>query len=85
VTLFRGGAAASSRYQFERAAPGDAALAGAALFVFAIVATMRVGGLGDAGYLAYPAVSAPAFHPLGALAFALLLVPALLAGVRSSP
>jgi len=43
---------------------------------------MRIAGAGDADYLAYPGVVAPAFHPLGAIALLLLLTPAFAGAVE---
>jgi len=42
-----------------------------------LLLALRVTGAGDADYLAYPEVAAPAFHPIGAAAFVLLLAPAI--------
>jgi hypothetical protein len=51
---------------------------GAATLSIMLIGALRFTGAGDADYLAYPEVTAPAFHPAGAVAFLLLLVPVLL-------
>jgi energy-coupling factor transport system permease protein len=55
----------------------DWSVAACALAGVALLLALRMSGSGDAAYLAYPSVAAPAFHPVGAAAFALLLAPAL--------
>jgi energy-coupling factor transport system permease protein len=47
-----------------------------ALGSVAMLLALRIAGAGEVTYLAYPRVVAPAFHPLGAAAFVLLLAPA---------
>ena len=44
-----------------------------------LLLALRVTGAGDADYLAYPEVVAPAFHPVGAIALLSLLAPAIVA------
>ncbi len=78
TTLFRGGRVASDRLRTDRWMRRDVAVAVAAAFGVVLMAALRFTGAGDADYLAYPEVTAPAFHPLGAAAFLLVLVPALL-------
>jgi hypothetical protein len=44
----------------------------------ALLLALRLTGAGDADYVPYPDVVAPAFHPAGAVAALLLLLPAFL-------
>jgi energy-coupling factor transport system permease protein len=58
----------------------DVTLLAISASVLALVIFMRLAGAGGVGYLAYPEVAVPDFSIPGALAFMLLLAPALLAG-----
>jgi energy-coupling factor transport system permease protein len=78
ATLLQGGGPAPNRLRADRWTRRDVAVAGAAMLGVVLIAVLRFTGAGDADYLAYPEVIAPAFHPFGAVAFLLLLVPVLL-------
>lgn len=62
----------------------DLLVIGSAIVSVALVLVLRATGAGGVSYLAYPEVAAPAFHPVGAMAFVLLLAPAV-ANYRSEP
>jgi energy-coupling factor transport system permease protein len=64
------------RMRREHWSPLDVAVAVSAAVSVVLLLWMRLAGAGDADYLAYPEVVAPAFHPVGALASLLLLMPA---------
>jgi energy-coupling factor transport system permease protein len=76
------GAAGGSRYSQEPWTGRDGLVVGCALLSTALLILLRVLDAGDATYIPYPSVTAPAFHPLGALAFLLLLAPALASTAR---
>lgn len=78
ATLFRGRGLASNRLRADRWMRRDVAVVVAATFGVVLIAALRFTGAGDANYLAYPEVTAPAFHPIGAVAFLLMIVPTLL-------
>jgi energy-coupling factor transport system permease protein len=76
AVLVRSGGTGPNGLRRERWTTPDMLVAGTALLTLALVFLLRLSGAGDADYLAYPQVSAPAFHPAGAAAFLLLLAPA---------
>ncbi|MCH8066855.1 MAG: hypothetical protein IIC90_13695, partial [Chloroflexi bacterium] len=78
ATLVRGGRGRTNRLRRDRWTARDSLVAAAATVGVGMVVALRVSGAGDADYLAYPQVTAPAFHIAGAAAFALLLLPAFL-------
>ncbi len=67
----------SSRYSQESWTWPDGWVVGCSLLSMALLIGLRALGTGDATYIPYPSLTAPAFHPLGALAFLLLLAPVL--------
>ena len=67
----------TERLRADRWTRRDSVVLGAAALSLVLVGALRFTGAGEADYLAYPEVAAPAFHPAGALAFVALLVPAL--------
>ncbi len=79
--LLAGGGAARQRLRADRWAWRDGTVVVAVLLAVVLVLALRAAGAGDAGYLPYPALAAPAFHPAGAAAFLLLLAPALAASL----
>jgi energy-coupling factor transport system permease protein len=83
LTLARSGAGRQERLRATPLSARDLAVIVAALASVSIVLGLRAAGTGDLSYLAYPAVSAPAFQPLAASAFVLLIAPAI--GVTWSP
>ena len=84
IALLRGAGVETTRLRADRWAPLDAFIAIAAVLAVVLMLALRASGAGDAGYLAYPEVVAPAFHPVGAIAMLLLLVPALASGTRGT-
>ncbi len=84
IALLRGAGVETTRLRADRWAPLDAIIAIAAVLAAVLMLALRASGAGDAGYLAYPEVVAPAFHPIGALAMLLLLAPALASGARGT-
>ncbi len=72
-----------SRYSQEPWTGRDGLVVGCASLSTVLLVSLRVLGTGDATYIPYPSVTAPAFHPLGALAFLLLLAPALASTARN--
>ena len=76
----QGEGATGSRYSNEPWAGPDGFVVGCALLSATLLVLLRVLGTGGTTYLPYPEVTAPAFHPLGALAILLLLAPALATG-----
>ncbi len=77
AALFRGGGLKTHRLRPDHWTPRDAFVAGAGMLGVVLLLALRLAGTGDVDYLPYPAVNAPAFHPAGAVAFILLLIPAL--------
>jgi len=75
--LLRGGAVRPERLRIDRWTHRDSAVALAAALSVVLMLALRIAGAGGADYLAYPDVAAPAFHPAAAVAFLLLLLPAL--------
>ncbi len=78
AALVRGGRGRTNRLRRDRWTVRDSLVAAAAAVGVGMVVALRVSGAGDADYLAYPRVTAPAFHIAGAAAFVLLLLPAFL-------
>jgi energy-coupling factor transport system permease protein len=76
AALWQGDGLRRHRLRADRWTARDALVAGAAVLGLGLLLGLRLAGAGDADYIAYPEVTAPAFHPAGALAFLLLLVPA---------
>lgn len=76
ATLVRGGGLRANRLRADRWTKRDGVVIGAAMLAVLLLVALRLTGAGDADYVPYPAVTAPAFHPAGAVAFLLLLVPA---------
>lgn len=76
--LLRGGEVRQERLRGDRWSARDVVVLVASLLGLALLFALRATGAGGADYLAYPEVSAPAFHPAGAVAFVLLLVPAVM-------
>jgi len=79
----QGEGAGGSRYSQESWTGRDGFVVGCALLSTALLILLRLLDTGDATYIPYPSVTAPAFHPLGALAFLLLLAPALASAARN--
>jgi energy-coupling factor transport system permease protein len=79
----QGEGAGGSRYSHESWTGRDGFVVGCALLSTALLILLRLLDTGDATYIPYPSVTAPAFHPLGALAFLLLLAPALASAARN--
>ncbi len=77
ATLFQGRGPERDHLRADRWTRRDGVVTGAAALAVALLLALRLAGAGDADYVAYPALTAPAFHPAGAVAFVLLLVPAL--------
>jgi energy-coupling factor transport system permease protein len=82
LALVRGGGAKRQRLVRDPWRARDWAVLASALAGALLLLGLRVTGAGDADYLAYPEVVAPAFHPLGAVAIVLLLAPALAGTAR---
>jgi energy-coupling factor transport system permease protein len=80
LAVVRTGGQPSERLRSDDILRRDWLVIGAALLGAALLLGQRVVDAGDVSYLAYPELAAPAFHPIGALAVVLLIVPALLAG-----
>jgi energy-coupling factor transport system permease protein len=78
AALWDGGGARSYRLRVDRWSNVDFAVVVAAFAGLALVLVLRLTGTGDANYVAYPHVTAPAFHPAGAGALLLLLTPGVL-------
>lgn len=78
IALLRGGPRRTSRLRRDAWSARDGLVVASAAVSAGLVFGLRLTGAGDAGYLAYPDVVAPGFHAAGALAFALLMAPALL-------
>lgn len=76
ATLFRRGEVRWNRLRADRWTRLDGVVVGAAILAVVLLLSLRLAGAGDADYVAYPAATAPAFHPAGAVAFVLLLIPA---------
>lgn len=83
VALVRVGGLKRHRLRADPWTYPDALVLGTAALSLALVFALRISGTGDADYLAYPELTGPAFHPAGALAFVLLLAPALFSGAPS--
>jgi len=79
----QGAGAGGSRYSHEPWTGRDGLVVGCASLSMALLILLRLLDAGDATYIPYPSVTAPAFHPLGALAFLLLLAPALVSTARN--
>jgi energy-coupling factor transport system permease protein len=75
VTLVRVGSPPAGRLRSDKWSAFDVLVAASAAMSIALVISLRLTGGGDADYLPYPEVVAPAFHPAGAAAFVLLLLP----------
>ncbi len=78
LALLQGGPRRSSRLRQDVWRTRDGLVVAAAVVSAGLIAGLRLAGAGDADYLAYPDVVAPGFHAAGALAFVLLMLPALL-------
>jgi len=83
ATVLQSNGAVASRLRSDRWTARDGAIAVASMVAVLLIGALRVTGAGDADYLAYPAVTAPAFHPVGAVALLLLLAPAIPALLRT--
>jgi energy-coupling factor transport system permease protein len=81
AALLRRDGTQTHRLREERWSARDIAVALASVASVALLLGLRASGAGDADYLPYPELHAPAFHVVGVLAFLLLLAPAL-AGAR---
>jgi energy-coupling factor transport system permease protein len=79
----QGEGAGTSRYSHEPWTGRDGLIVGCALLSTALLILLRLLDTGDATYIPYPSVTTPAFHPLGALAFLLLLAPMLASAARN--
>jgi energy-coupling factor transport system permease protein len=77
VAVVRMGGTKQQRLRDHPLSSRDLFVIGAAIASAGLVLALRVAGAGDVSYLAYPEVAAPAFHPIGAAAFVLLLAPAI--------
>ena len=75
-SIARGGRP-GSRLRDDPWSPVDVVVACASALSVALVLALRVSGAGDVSYVPYPEVATPAFHAAGAVAFLLLLAPAL--------
>ncbi len=76
LALLRGGGVREQHLKRDGWHVVDWFVGGSALMSVALLLGLRIASVGEAAYLAYPSVAAPAFHPLGAAAFVLLLAPA---------
>jgi energy-coupling factor transport system permease protein len=83
LAVVRTGGTKPDRLRIDRTSARDAFVMCAAALSVVLVLALRVAGAGDVSYLAYPKLTAPAFHPIGALAFVLLIAPALVIGGKN--
>jgi hypothetical protein len=83
LAVVRTGGTKPERLRSDRISVRDAFVVGTAALSIVLVLALRIASAGDVSYLAYPELTAPAFHPLGALAFVLLIAPALVLGGKS--
>jgi energy-coupling factor transport system permease protein len=84
AAVVRMGGAKQERLRNDRLSTRDLFVLGAAVASVLLVLALRIAGADDVSYLAYPQLAAPAFGPLGAVAFVLLIAPALAAYGGSS-
>lgn len=83
LAVVRTGGAKSDRLQNDPFSVRDAFVVCTAALSVVLVLGLRVASAGDVSYLAYPELAAPVFHPLGALAFVLLIAPVLVVSEKS--
>lgn len=82
MALFASGGVRRAHMRSDGWSPRDVAVGIAAMASVALLLALRLAAAGDADYLPYPEVVAPAFHPAGAVAALLLLLPALIVSYR---
>jgi len=85
LAVVRIGGVKAERLHSERASWRDASVIAAAALSVLLVLALRAADAGDLSYMAYPELMAPAFHPMGAVAFLLVLAPALVLGGSGGP
>ena len=77
AAVLAGGGAKRSMLRVDSWTALDVVVTSTSVLALVLLLALRVAGVGDIVYLAYPEVVAPGFHGVAALAFVLLLVPAL--------
>jgi energy-coupling factor transport system permease protein len=75
LALLRSGGTKQRRLVRDRWHARDWLVLASALAGVLCLLALRISGAGDANYLAYPRVASPGFHPVGVVAFLLLLAP----------